>query len=34
MDDIDPDDLISQLKNIPADSKMLERAAAEYPELS
>ena len=34
MDDIDPDDLISQLKNLPTDSKMLERAATEYPELS
>ena len=34
MDDINPDDLISQLKNIPADSKMLERAAQEHPELS
>ena len=34
MDDINPDDLISQLKNIPADSKMLERAAMEHPELS
>ena len=34
MDDINPDDLISQLKNIPADSKMLERAAEEHPELS
>ena len=34
MDDINPDDLISQLKNIPADSKMLERAALEHPELS
>ena len=34
MDDINPDDLISQLKNIPADSKMLQRAALEYPELS
>ena len=34
MDNINPDDLISQLKNLPADSKMLERAATEYPELS
>ena len=35
MDDINPDDLISQLKNIPTDSKMLERRTAiEQPELS
>ena len=34
MDNIDPTDLISQLKNIPADSKMLKRAAVEHPELS
>ena len=34
MDNINPDDLISQLKNLPADSKMLERTATEYPELS
>ena len=34
MDNINPDDLISQLKNLPTDSKMLERAATEYPELS
>ena len=33
MDDIDPDDLISQLKNLPADSRMLQRAVAEHPEL-
>ena len=35
MDDINPNDLISQLKNIPTDSKMLERRAAiEQTELS
>ena len=35
MDDINPDDLISQLKNIPTDSKMLQRRVAiEHPELS
>ena len=35
MDDINPDDLISQLKNIPTDSKMLQRRGAiEHPELS
>ena len=35
MDNIDPTDLISQLKNIPTDSKMLQRRVAiEHPELS
>ena len=34
MDDINPDDLISQLKSIPADSKMLERAEQDHPELN
>ena len=33
MDDINPDDLISQLKSLPTDSKKLERAAAEHPEI-
>lgn len=34
MDDINPDDLISQLKSLPTDSKMLQRAVTEHPELS
>jgi hypothetical protein len=34
MDDINPEDLISQLKTLPADSKKLERVAAQHPEIS
>ena len=33
MDDINPDDLISQLKAIPADSNKISRAVQERPEL-
>lgn len=34
MDDLNPDDLISQLKSLPTDSKKLERAAASHPEVN
>ena len=33
MDDINPDDLISQLKSLPTDSKKLQRVANEHPEI-
>jgi len=34
MDDINPDDLISQLKSLPTDSKKLERAAQQHPDIN
>ena len=33
MHDINPDDLISQLKILPTDSKKLQRVANEHPEI-